>query len=193
MSITCPNSDLPVQDKDTYWKFPGFPGVYCNKLLAGRMMDAKEYVQILSGQSPLLHGFKSKSGKGKSFSAKLRFEESKRGFEFEFPPQCPTTTLCPKSGQPVDDRGKYYYFPGFPKTRCWKEISRRKMQPEDYVLVFDAHPSPVEFHDFVSAKGRPFSAHLLHDTKKNKVVFDFPDSNDEEESEDFSPDEAEHV
>jgi hypothetical protein len=172
LDLKCPKSGDQVRDMGSYFWFPGFPRTYCLKILAQREMSAEDFALILSGKSPVFKGFKGNSGK--DFSAELKFDEEGQKLDFHFPPMNPLDVMCPKSGEPIDDRGKLYNFPGYPGVAFWKTVSQRTMSVEDYILILE-EPEPVEFHNFTSKQGKPFSAPMQYDEEEKKVTFVFAD------------------
>lgn len=171
LAVKCPKSNQPVLDYGTYFYFPGFPQVYCDKERSGCPISVQDYVRVLQGQSPL---FTFISKQNKPFEAKLKLNPETKRFEFDFVPKNPLDTLCPKTGKPVDDRETYYQFPGYPNVRCWKRERNRLMTAADYVQVFQ-NPEGVIFDNFISHRtSKPFSARLRFNAAENKfdLVFD---------------------
>lgn len=80
LSVKCPKSGEAVIEHEKSYTFPGYSGLACWKLVAGRKMTAEEYVEILKSGSQEFEGFQSKKT-GKKFSAKLAFvaESSRQG------------------------------------------------------------------------------------------------------------------
>lgn len=72
-----------------------------------------------------------------------------------------TSTICPLSGQPVEEFEIAYHFPGRPDGHFPKEIAGRKMSPDDYAKILKAGNDGVEFEGFFSkTKNKAFTACL---------------------------------
>lgn len=170
-----PKSGKPILDKGEYYILPGYPLFYARKEYRGRNMLLSEYVEIatktLAGESALIRGFKSK--KGNTYDLKIRISDNGENYECSFPPLNPLTVKCPKSGEPVDDRGTFYAFPGFPKLYCSKELFGRRMSAEDYVSILVEPGEKVRFGEFLSKKGNPYSAYLYYNKDENKIKIEF--------------------
>lgn len=172
LALLCPKSKKPAQDMGTYYKFEGYPGVYCHKLVAQRSMSAEEYAAILTGASPQMDKFISKANK--PFSAKLTLDEATKSFKFQFTdkPAVALATLCPKSKQPVMDMGTYYRFPGYPAAYFNKAIAQRPMAIEEFVNMLTSE-EPIYLDGFISKVNKPFTAALVLDPTTNKINFQF--------------------
>lgn len=176
LDVICPKSGQPVKDYGKFYRFPGLDKTRLWKAIAEREISAEEYVPLVeSGQTDLLDKFISK-GK-KEFSAHLVLKGDK--LEFKFPERAqvagtPLDVLCPKSGEPVQDCGKFYRFPAFPKAAFWKTVAQRPMTAQEYLVVLrDGKCEPLP--GFISKAGKPFSAALKFVTEDGgKVDFDFP-------------------
>lgn len=174
LDIKCPKTDKPVYDMGTYFWFPGYPKTYCLKVLNQREMKPEEYAAAFQGEETVLEGFVGKNDK--PFNAMLRYDSELERIGFEFPPENPMDINCPKSGKPIDNREKYFMFPGYPDIRFWKSVAGRDMSAEDYILVLENHPTPVEFHNFYSTKKqRPFSAPVRLNEENNEIELAFDD------------------
>lgn len=169
----CPKSGAPVQDMGNFYIFPGAKNLRLWKEIAQRKMTPEDYsLLITEGKSALLDGFVSK--KGKKFAAHLIMGAENK-IEFEFPERealqgVVLEKVCPKSGKPVLDMGKFYRFPGLPEVAFWKTIAQRDVTTEEYSeLIASGKVGPLG--GFISSKGSKFSAMLV--LKDGKVGFDF--------------------
>lgn len=79
--------------------------------------------------------------------------------------------LCPKSNEPVVDKGSYFFFKGYPGIYFYKEMYHRKMTVDDYLAVIRGE-SP-KFKGFVSQKNKPFAAKLVLKEVERKVALHF--------------------
>lgn len=174
-----PKSGKPILDKGEYYILPGFPMFYARKEYRGRNMLLAEYVEIatktLAGDAALIRGFKSK--KGNNYDLKIRISDNGENYECTFPPLNPLPIKCPKSGEPVDDRGTYFAFPGYPNLFCSKELFGRRMSAEDYVSILTEPGQRVRFGEFLSKKGNPYSASLYYSKEDNKIKLEFDNKN----------------
>lgn len=174
MGVLCPKTGKPVVDFGNAYSFPGLPGIRLWKTVASKMISAEEYSLLVdSGRTELLEGFTAKSGS--KFAAFLTLKGDKLTFEFPEREQSGTPiegVLCPKSGKPVLDCGKFYRFLGVPKSAFWKSVAQRNMKPEDYIPLVGNGKTEV-LSGFISKKGSAFSAALILDGKGG-VTFDFP-------------------
>jgi len=172
-----PKSGKPILDRGEYYIIPGYPLFYARKEYRGRIVTIEEYVEIvkctLRGESALIKGFESK--KGTKYDLKIRISDDGEQYDCHFPPLHPLDIKCPKSGEPVDDRGKYFAFPGFPNLFCPKEMFGRRMTAEDYVQILSNPGKPQRFGEFISKKGNPYTASLKYNTEENRINLEFDD------------------
>jgi hypothetical protein len=154
----------------SYYKFEGYPGLYCNKVIAQRPMTAEEYLAVLEFNSPVMEGFVSKAGK--TFSTKLIYKPEEKKITFDFPEGKALSTLCPKSKEPVQDMGTYYKFPGYPGTYFNKTVAKRVMTIEEYITALSSK-EPVYLEGFVSQAEKPFTAALVYDAQSKRMNFQF--------------------
>ena len=107
-----PKSGKPILDRGEYYIIPGYPLFYARKEYRGRIVTIEEYVEIvkctLRGESALIKGFESK--KGTKYDLKIRISDDGEQYDCHFPPLHPLDIKCPKSGEPVDDRAKYFAY-----------------------------------------------------------------------------------
>ena len=82
--------------------------------------------------------------------------------------------LCPKSKEPVVDRGSYFFFRGYPGIYFHKAMYQRTMTVEEYLAVIKGE-SPM-FDGFISSKNKPFSAKLVLKELERKVALFFEDA-----------------
>ena len=85
--------------------------------------------------------------------------------------------VCPKSGQPMLDRGSCFEAPGFPEIRLWKNALGKEWTAADYVSLLAGFiaKQPVEFFGLKTKEGREYSAPITINTAANKVVLYRPD------------------
>jgi len=169
--VMCPKSGEEIKDIGKCWVSPGFPKLGLWKSVAGKDMTLEDYLPLLKdGKTGVLTGFVSKANK--EFSAALKFDEKANKVVFDFPEieGKPTGVMCPKSGKEVEDCGKFYRFPGYPKSRFWKVMAQREMKPSEYAKVLAEGKLPG-VPGFTSSKGKDFSADLVF--KNGEVKFDF--------------------
>lgn len=173
INVKCPRSGLPARETDYAYVFPGVAGIQFQKEFCGRKMSAEEWAQVLDGKGTELNGFYSKARK-RRFAATLRWNESEQRaiFVFERGQEMPAKTIelvCPKSNEQVQDKGTYYFFPGYPGLKAWKEVLGRAMRAEEYAQVLQGN-SPV----FKGFRGkRVFNAGLVFNEAACKMEFNF--------------------
>lgn len=92
----CPKAGTPILEAETYYQFPGYPGVYFNKTVAKRVMSIADYLAALSTAKPVfLDGFLSKEDK--PFSAALVLDDTGKRMNFVFPPRENHASAKPKA------------------------------------------------------------------------------------------------
>lgn len=89
-----------------------------------------------------------------------------------------TEVLCPKSAQPILDRGAAWEAPGFAGTLLWKECFGRRWTSEDFreLLAAVAAGKPKSYDDLTTRSGRIYSAMLGLDAETHKVVIIEPEA-----------------
>lgn len=168
----CPVSGGPVLDRGSFWEFPGYPEARFYKTVASRQMSFEEVCEVLRGSERIFDGFVSK--KGAKFSAGLRWDQEARRMSFSFDDSRGAVLgeLCPRSGEPVRDRGGFWEFPGL-EAKFWKTMAKRPMRLDEYMLLVRDGKTPV-LEGFVStSSGKSFSASLVLESG-GKVTFSFP-------------------
>ncbi len=141
--------------------------------IAGKKLTEKNVISILEkGCTPVIKGFKSKSGK--TFDASLKIEEGKVAFDFGTPtPKAePTATsiVCPKCGKTLMNTTWAYKCDDCEFSISKKIASRELSEEEVKKLLTDGKTDVL--NGFVSKAGKKFNAALKLD-EENKVVFDF--------------------
>ncbi|MEO6847963.1 MAG: topoisomerase C-terminal repeat-containing protein [Chthoniobacterales bacterium] len=186
-SFRCPKSGLPVEVFESAFDFPGYPDSVFYKTIAQRTMSVPDYITILrSGEEGVkFEGFHSEKLK-RDFSARVRFNPNKvskdgelsPGVEFVFEKPRETGVLCPISNQPVLEKEKTFYFPGYPALTFWKTISGREMSAAEYREILTN--GGMDYEGFRSRKtGKQFKATLKYVEKseraggKPSIDFDF--------------------
>jgi DNA topoisomerase-3 len=187
-NVVCPKSGEPVLDQGNAFFFPGFPEFRAWKTVSSREMGAAEYAAVLAGEGEELAGFVAMKSR-KKFSARLVFDAESNKASFKFSDDARTAAgpggeshgsggnavdgvVCPKSGEPVLDRGKTFFFPGFPEFAAWKTKAGREMSAAEYASVLAGEGE--ELSGFVSTKsGKKFSAKLIFDAQSNMASFKF--------------------
>lgn len=95
--ILCPKTYRPVEETPEGYTFFGFPQVICPITIAGRVMKAAEYRDILRTGEPTgpFEGFKSMKT-GQSFKALIQFDPPTKKFKFIFENPPPPLLPVPK-------------------------------------------------------------------------------------------------
>jgi DNA topoisomerase-3 len=90
----------------------------------------------------------------------------------------PTAVLCPKSGQPILDRGAAWEAPGFEGTLLWKGCFGRKWTAEDFRALLEAVAAgtPKKYDDLTTRTGQTYSAMLGIDAETKKIVIVEPEA-----------------
>lgn len=86
--ITCPLSGSPVEDKGSYYFFPGQPDVKFYKRIGEKFIEPEIYLAMLSKpdrKSELISGFVGQ--KGKAFSAFIKLDGEKVVYDFDGVPK----------------------------------------------------------------------------------------------------------
>jgi DNA topoisomerase-3 len=85
--------------------------------------------------------------------------------------------LCPKSGQPLLDRGPFFEAPGFPGLRLWKRAFGRAFTAAEYVELLQAIAAAKPFHatGLKSGQGREFEADLVLNAEGTKLEIHRPE------------------
>lgn len=167
-----------IKETATYFLFPGHPFLYLMKEFRGREMTKEIWSEVIhtiqSGGTYKLE--KCISRAGKEYTT-LITGISKDGKELitELPPLHPLDVKCPQSGKPVDDAGKFFAFPGFPRLYCAKEMFGRQMRVEDFVAILTRPGEAVQFGEFISKKGKPYTAKLRYNAETNRIDIVFDD------------------
>lgn len=177
-----PKTGTPIQENEEagYYYFPGFPGYFARKEYCGRHMTLDEWISVVQaamrGEKVHFTNFvseKNNTRKEYAMSIGLTLRDKLYVTVHEFDPINPLSIKCPKSGKPVDDAGKFFKFPGFPRLYCSKVICGRTMTAEDYVKILEHPGESVSFDNFISKKQTPFSAPLKYSSESGRIEFDF--------------------
>ncbi len=90
----------------------------------------------------------------------------------------PTEVLCPKSAQPIIDRGAAWEAPGFPGTLLWKTCYGRTWSAEDFRSLLEAFlaGTPRRYEDLTTRTGQPYAAMLGVDEAAKKIVIVEPEA-----------------
>ncbi len=90
----------------------------------------------------------------------------------------PTPILCPKSGQPILDRGAAWEAPGFPGTLLWKECFGRRWTAEEFRELLEAVAAgkPRNYENLATRSGRTYAAMLGLDAESHKIVIVEPEA-----------------
>jgi DNA topoisomerase-3 len=85
--------------------------------------------------------------------------------------------VCPKSSQPLLDRGPFFEAPGFPGLKLWKRAFGRDFSAADYVELLKAMAEGKAFHatGLKSAQGREFEADLVLNAEGTKLEIHRPE------------------
>lgn len=85
--------------------------------------------------------------------------------------------VCPKSAQPLLDRGPFFEAPGFPGLKLWKRAFGRDFSAADYVALLKAIADGKPFHatGLKSAQGREFEADLVLNAEGTKLEIHRPE------------------
>jgi len=86
--------------------------------------------------------------------------------------------LCPKSKEPLLDRGPFFEAPGFPGVRLWKSAFGRPWEAVEFVALLESHLAKKPYHatGLKSATGgRAYEADLVLDEALKKLVIHTPE------------------
>ena len=85
--------------------------------------------------------------------------------------------VCPKSGQPLLDRGPFFEAPGFPGLRLWKRAFGRAFSAAEYVALLTQVAAGKPYHatDLKSGMGKPYEADLGLDAAGTKLCLVVPE------------------
>jgi DNA topoisomerase III len=85
--------------------------------------------------------------------------------------------VCPKSGQPLLDRGPFYEAPGWPGLRLWKRAFGREFTAAEYVELLAQVVAGKTYHatGLKSGTGRDYEADLGLDAEGNKLCLIVPE------------------
>ncbi|PTX95604.1 DNA topoisomerase [Opitutus sp. ER46] len=85
--------------------------------------------------------------------------------------------LCPKSGQPLLDRGPFYEAPGWPGLRLWKRAFGREFPVTEYVALLTAVHGGKPYHGtgLKSGTGREYEADIGIDPEGKKLCLILPE------------------
>jgi DNA topoisomerase-3 len=85
--------------------------------------------------------------------------------------------VCPKSRQPLLDRGPFLEAPGFPGLKLWKRAFGKDFSAADYVALLTAIAEGKPFHatGLKSGQGREFEADLVLNAEGTKLEFHRPE------------------
>ena len=89
----------------------------------------------------------------------------------------PTEVLCPKSAQPILDRGAAWEAPGFAGTLLWKQCFGRQWSAADFreLLEAVAQGTPRKYDNLTTRNGQTYSAMLGLDEAAHKIVIVEPE------------------
>lgn len=85
--------------------------------------------------------------------------------------------VCPKSQQPLLDRGPFFEAPGFPGLRLWKRAFGRTFSAAEYVALLAAVAAGKPHHvtGMKSGQGREFAADLVLNADGTKLAIHRPE------------------
>lgn len=85
--------------------------------------------------------------------------------------------VCPKSQQPLLDRGPFFEAPGFPGLKLWKHALGKVFSANDYVELLQAIADGKPFHatGLKSGQGREFEADLVLNAESTKLEIHRPE------------------
>lgn len=85
--------------------------------------------------------------------------------------------VCPKSQQPLSDRGPFFEAPGFPGLKLWKRAFGKDFSAMDYIALLTAIAAGKPFHatGLKSGQGREFEADLVLNAEGTKLEFHRPE------------------
>ena len=139
------------------------------KEFSGKTITEKQVETLLKkGITPVIKGFKSKSGN--PFNAALKLSEGKVIFDF----QKETIGTCPLCKGAVVETAKAFSCDNWKEKGCkfaiWKEIAKRKIKKTEAItLLKEGKLKNVE--GFKSKAGNPFSAHLIVANERVELRF----------------------
>lgn len=141
--------------------------------IAGKKLTEKNVKTLIEkGQTSIIKGFKSKTGK--PFDAALKIDEGKVAFDFGPKPATvePTATSldCPTCGKTLMNTAYSYKCDDCGFSISKKIASRDISEKEAAQLIKEGKTDVLE--GFISKAGKKFNASLKFDSE-NKIVFDF--------------------
>lgn len=160
-AVVCANGDLTIY-----------------KTIASKKISNKLVEQLLTkGESDLVTGFKSKTGK--PFDAKLKLTGGKVEFAFDNKPKLETKDSglsCPFCGGKVTDNAKAYGCSNWREKNCkfsvWKVMSGKTMTNEIIQELIEQKKT-VKMDGFKNQSGKEFSASLVLNMEAKKVDLSF--------------------
>lgn len=173
-AVPCPSGKGVLLEGEARYQSPGYPALRLPKVVCGVAVGPEDWAKTLAGEKLVRDGFVSKEKK--RFRAALAFNRDQVKIEFDFeaaavPPQT-VKSVCPRSGQPVLDAGRWFSFPGWPEVRCWKVIAGRAMRPEEFIPALE-HGRTGPLSGFKGKGDKPFAACVVLDRKTGRFGFDF--------------------
>jgi len=86
--------------------------------------------------------------------------------------------VCPKSKEPLLDRGPFFEAPGFPGVRLWKSAFGRTWEAAEFIALLEQHLAGKPYHatGLKSSTGnRAYEADLTIDEAQNKLAIFTPE------------------
>ena len=154
---------LAAEDHGKYFKITGSDDKFW-KEVSGRDMPLSDWANLINGEA-IEGDFLSKDSR--PFTATITFNEGK--VEWEFPEreqEIVEWVTCPISGDPVEDRGTYYHFPGA-GGKCWKETRGAEFSADDYAKLLSGET--LEERTLVTRDGEDYTADVSWDGSKGTI------------------------
>ncbi len=178
--VLCPKSKQPLLDRGAAFEAPGFPDTIFWKTAFGKTWDPSDVVTLIEGvlaKKPVeFTGLHTKEQR--LYSAPLTIDpKTKKVVIHQISEKL--SVVCPKSSKAVEDKGKYWICPGWPKLKLWKNAFGKDWTIDGYLTVLAGNlKGDVPFmDDLVSKAGRPFTAKLIvSDENQEKFSLEFQQS-----------------
>lgn len=84
LDLKCPKSGMPIDSREKFYLFPGYPKLPCWKTIKSREMSAEDYIKILSEPYTPVEFTEFISKNNKPFTARLYYNAKKNSIEFDF-------------------------------------------------------------------------------------------------------------
>lgn len=175
----CPKSGKPILDRGAAFEAPGFEGVLLWKTGYGRTWTAREFVSLLMGvlseKPATFTGMKTKAGR--EYQAPLTIDPQANKVVIFEPSEKVKGAKCPRTKEPVEDRGSYWFVPGWPKLRLYKTAFGKTWKLAEYLAVLESNLAgkPMLVTGLLSKANKPYEAMLVAERGHERWDLKFAD------------------